>query len=162
MCAVPSQPSASRCLSRRRERDEGPTPRSLCRNAHTALFTDAPNWQHPTSHIRGRDSRGAVHTMRRYKLLMHSLDGSQVRCAQERNTVQGYLRGGSTWRTRPKTQPTPGGTQKRGCQGVGWGWPSEQRGRALGPCRLADGALLGGGRSAHTTWCPGGRPAPSA
>ena len=52
------------------------------------------------------------------------------------------------------------GTEERGCQGGGWGWPSEQRGRVPGPWRLVDGALLGGGCSGHTTWCPGGCPAP--
>lgn len=45
---------------------------------------------------------------------------------------------------------------------MGSGWSSEQRGRALGPWRLVDGALLGGGRSGHTTRRPGGRSAPSA
>lgn len=72
---------------------------------------------------------------------MHSLDGSQVRHAQRRTTVEGYLRGGSRGGHGQRHSQHPGG-HREGLPGQGVGRPSERRRRVLGPCGLADGAPL--------------------
>lgn len=67
---------------------------------------------------------------------MHSLDGSQVRCAQRRSTVQGYLRGGHAEDTAKDTANTRGDTEE--------GPPGRGVGAAIRAAWASPGALQAG------------------